>query len=104
MSCDSQKNFPITLEWIRKNTVQDEQLTRLKGYVNTGFPSERKNLLTDLYDFWPHKEMLSIQSGLITCGKRIIVPREMRPEMLQYIHEGHQGKKHCLLRVKNTVF
>ena len=24
--------------------------------------------------------------------------------MLNYIHEGHQGKEHCLLRAKNTVF
>ena len=28
----------------------------------------------------------------------------MRPEILQYIHEGHQGKEICLLRAKNTVF
>ena len=28
----------------------------------------------------------------------------MRPEMLQYIHEGHQGKERCLLRARNTVF
>ena len=48
--------------------------------------------------------MLSIESGVITCGTRIIVPREMRPEMLQYIHEGHQGKECCLLRARNTVF
>ena len=48
--------------------------------------------------------MLSIESGLITCGNRIRVPREMRPEMLQYIHEGHQGKEHCLLRARNTLF
>ena len=48
--------------------------------------------------------MLSIESGLITCGNRIIVPREVRPEMLQYIHEGHQGKERCLLRARNTVF
>ena len=48
--------------------------------------------------------MLSIESGLITCRTRIIVPRKMRPEMLQYIHEGHQGKEYCLLRAKNTVF
>ena len=48
--------------------------------------------------------MLSIESGLITCGTKIIVPREMRPEILQYIHEGHQGKEHCLLRAKNTMF
>ena len=48
--------------------------------------------------------MLSIESGLITCGNRIIVPKEMRPEMLQYIHEGQQGKERCLLRARNTVF
>ena len=28
----------------------------------------------------------------------------MRPEMLQYVHEGHQGKERCLLRARNTVF
>ena len=48
--------------------------------------------------------MLSIESGHITCGNRIIVPREMRLEMLQYIHEGHQGKERCLIRARNTVF
>ena len=48
--------------------------------------------------------MLSIESGLITCGTRIIVPREMRPEMLQYIHEGHQGMERCCLRARNTAF
>ena len=48
--------------------------------------------------------MLSIKSGLITCGNRIMVPREMRPEMLQYIHKGHQGKECYLLRARNTVF
>ena len=48
--------------------------------------------------------MLSIKSGLITCRTRIVVPREMRPEVLQYIHEGHQGEECCLLRAKNTMF
>ena len=48
--------------------------------------------------------MLSIKSGLIICGNRIIVPREMRPEMLQYIHEEHQSKERCLLRARNTGF
>ena len=84
--------------------MQDEQLTRLKSYINTGYLCDKKNLSTDLHEFWLHKELLSMESGLITCGTRIIVPREMRPEMLQYIHEGHQGKEYCLLRVRNTTF
>ena len=48
--------------------------------------------------------MLSVESGLIRCGNRIIVPREMQSEMLQYMHEGHQGKERCLLQARNTVF
>ena len=70
------------------------------------FLCEKKNLPTDLHEFWPHKEMLSIKSRLITCGNRIeiIVPKEMRPERHQYMHEGHQGKERCLLRARNTVF
>ena len=60
--------------------------------------------VTDLQEFWNHREALSIKFGLITCGNRIIVPKEMRAEMLQYIHKGHQGKERCLLWARNTVF
>ena len=104
MSVESQGSFSIKLDQLRKSTVQDEQLTRLKGYISTGFPCDKKNLLTDLHEFLPNKEMLSTELGLITCGKRIIVPKEIRPEMLQYVHEGHQGKERCLLRARNTAF
>ena len=84
--------------------MQDSQLTRLSHYINTRFPCDKKNLPTDLHEFWNHREALSIKSRLITCGNRIIVPREMRPEMLQYIQKGHQGKERCLLWARNTVF
>ena len=104
MSTDCQGSVLNKLDQLRKSTSQDEQLARLKCYISTGFPCDKKNLPTDLHEFWPHKEMLSIESGLITCGNRIIVLREMQPEMLQYIHEGHQDKERCLLRARNTVF
>ena len=104
MSVESQSSFSNKLDQLRKSTAQGDQLTRLKGYINTGFPCDKKNLPTDLHEFWPHKEMLSVESRLITCGNRIIVPREMQPEMLQYIHKGHQGKERCLLWARNTVF
>ena len=104
MSAHPQDTFSKKLDRLRKSTVQDNQLTRLSRYINTGFPCDKKNLLTDLHEFWNHREALSIESGLITCGNRIIVPKEMRAKMLQYIHEGHQGKERCLLRARNTVF
>ena len=84
--------------------MQDNQLTRLSHYINTGFLCDKKNLLRDLHEFWNHRKGISIKSRLITCGNRIIVPKEMRPKMLQYIHKGHQGKERCLLWARNTVF
>ena len=104
MSVESQSSFSNKLDRLRKSMVQDEQLTRLRGYINTGFPCDKKNLPTDLHEFWPHKEMLSVKSGLITCENRIIVPRDMQPEMLQYKNKGHQGKERCLLQASNTIF
>ena len=97
MGVESQYSFSNKLDQLRKSTAQDNQLTRLSCYINTGFPCDKKNLPKDLHEFWPHRETLSVESGLI-------VPREMRPEMLQYIHEGHQGKERCLLQVRNIVF
>ena len=97
MSTFAQDNFSRKLDRIRKSTSQDNQLTRLSRYINTGFPCEKKNLPRDLQDYWNYRDTLSIKNGLITCGSRIIVPHEMRAEMMQYIHEGHQGKERCLL-------
>ena len=99
-----QDTFSRKLDRLRKSTVQDNQLTRLSHYINTGFPCEKKNLLTDLQEYWNYRDTLSIENGLLTCGSRIIVPHEMRVKMLQYIHDGHQGKERCLLRARNTVF
>ena len=51
MSVESQSSFSNKLDQLRKSTVQDNQLTRLRGYINTGFLCDKKNLLTDLHEF-----------------------------------------------------
>ena len=100
MSTGSQGSISNKLQCLKESTSQDEWH---KGYISTGFPCDKKNLLTDLHEFWLHKKMLSIKLGLITCRTSILVSREMRPELLQHIHEGHQGKEHCLLSAKNIL-
>ena len=65
MSIQPQDTFSKKLDRLRKSTVQDNQLTRLSRYINTGFPCDKKNLLTDLHKFWPHRETLSIESRII---------------------------------------
>ena len=54
MSVQPQDSFSKNLDQLRKSTVQDYQLTRLSHYINTGFPCDKKNLPTDLHEFWNH--------------------------------------------------
>ena len=77
MIAPSQDTFSRKLDQLRKSKVQDSQLTRLSHYINTGFPCEKKNLLTDLQEYWNYQDTLSIKNELLTCGSRIIVPHEM---------------------------
>ena len=51
MSVQPQDSFSNKLDQLRKSTVQDNQLTRLSHYINTGFPCDKKSLLTDLHEF-----------------------------------------------------
>ena len=50
LSTHPQDTFSRKLDRLRKSTAQDNQLTRLSRYINTGFPCEKKNLPTDLQD------------------------------------------------------
>ena len=77
LSAHPQDTFSRKLDQLRKSTAQDNQLTRLSHYINTGFPCEKKNLPTDLQEYWNYRDTLSIENGLLTCGSRIIVPQEM---------------------------
>ena len=104
MCAEFPKSHSNSLERIKKSTQQDEQLNHLSRYITKGFLCDKCNLPEDLQQFWDYRDLPSIESGLITHGNQIIVPKEMREEMLQYIHEGHQGKEHCLLGEKGTVF
>ena len=45
--------------------MQDNQLTRLSHYINTGFPCEKKNLPIDLQDYWNYWETLSLKLNTI---------------------------------------
>ena len=68
MSVHPQDTFSNKLDQLRKSTVQDNQITRLSHYINTGFLCDKKNLPTDLHEFWNHREALSIESGLVETG------------------------------------
>ena len=47
---------------------------------------------------------LSTQDGLLMRGSRIVIPTEMRKEVLVQLHAGHQGISKCRLLARQSVW
>ena len=62
MSSQPQDSLSNKLGQLRKSTAQDNQLTRLSRYINTGSPCDKKSLPTYLHKLWNHRETLSTKS------------------------------------------
>ena len=59
MSVQPQDSFSNKLDRLRNSTVQDNQLTRLSHYINTGFLCDKKNLLNFHHFHGTHWQQIS---------------------------------------------
>ena len=84
--------------------LQDEDIVckELKKYCLEGWPiKDRLNSMTKLY--WSERGELTVVQNLLVKGLRIVVPSAMRLEVMDKIHEGHQGITKCRARAKSAV-
>ena len=88
----------ITAQWpssdaklvqIASETNHDCTLSAVAQYVRDGWPQYQKDVEPELRRFWDEQDQHS--KGILTYGDRIIIPKNLRQQMLQRIHEGHQG-------------
>ena len=53
--------------------------------------------------YWNFRDELSVHDGVLLKGKHIIVPKSMRTDVLNQIHEGHMGASKCRLRAWASI-
>ena len=86
----------------RQAQASDEICSNLIGNCKSGWPSHKPK--GELGKYWNCQGEMSLSDDLLLYGARIVVPKSMREETLQKIHQGHQGIQRCCLRVKNSVW
>lgn len=74
-------------------------------YCEEGWPGyEHPSIDVVTRPFWQIREELSLCQGLLMRGNRLVIPTVLRAEMLQRIHEGHQGILKCRERVRSSIW
>ena len=94
---------PDCLQNIRSNTAKDSILQQVSTYITNGWPSEHSVPLP-IKPFCLVKDELSVVNGLVTCGSRIVIPFAMQQDILNKIHETHQGRSKCREKARAAVW
>jgi len=75
----------------------------VREYSIAGWP-ERNKLPSALQPYWPYRGNFTVLHGLLVYDERIVIPSQMRLEILDRIHDGHQGITKCRERAKSAVW
>ena len=71
--------------------------------MEEGWPETRKQCKETVKPYWDYRGDLSVCRGIVLCGERIVIPKPMRADMLQRIHEGHLGMDKCKWRARQSI-
>ena len=100
-------NLPATdskLAEIREKQQLDPVCKILVKYCQNGWPDNKNKACETGKIYWPYRGEISVNKGILMKGNRLIIPIDMREDVLSRIHGSHQGITKCKLRAQDSVW
>ena len=94
----------MKLQDLQEATTKDCELQIVIKHTLEGWPRHKLDVEPEVRAYYQMQAELSVAYGLLLRNDRIVVPNEMREEMLKRIHDGHQGITKCRERAKQGVW
>ena len=69
-----------------------------------GWPENRDDVPVMVREYFNHRDEVTVQNGILYKGMKVIVPKVMRPLMLNRIHSSHLGADACVRRARDTLY
>lgn len=89
---------------IRTHTCADTALQTLMQTVIAGWPDSKEDVPMNIREYFSIREDITVQDGVLFKGQCVIIPKSLRPLMLQKTHNTHLGAAACLRRARDTVY
>ena len=94
----------ITLNKVKQAIADDATLQKLSDTITRGFPHNKTLMDPELITYWPYRDELSIENGIIYRGVRVLIPAAMRSEMLSKLHASHIGVEATLRKARDSIY
>ena len=92
------------LEEIRSKSCEADTLIELTKIISSGWPVEKKDCSESVRPYWDSRTDLTTVSGLVLRGAQIFIPKSMRKDKLERIHEGNLGIVKCKRRARKGCY
>ena len=76
---------------IQVATEQDECLQEVKQLVTRGWPQSKTQIPRTVAPYFPWRDEIGVQNGVLFRGERIIVPGAIRQKIMTALHSSHIG-------------
>ena len=85
-------NFsPAKQAEIRHLTSTNPVMKTLLEIIHGGCPENIKDLPVDVRTYWSFRDELSMQNGIILKGNQVIIPDQLRHNIIEQLHASYQG-------------
>eukprot|EP00731_Ephydatia_muelleri_P006003 Em0003g251a len=82
------ESLPVTAEQLRVATGCDQILGKVLLLTQKGWPTKVND---DLKPYWIRRDEITIESGCLLWGVRVLVPKKLQGRVLEELHKGHPG-------------
>jgi hypothetical protein len=98
--------LPSSVSWedVNEEAKVDKESVTLKEIIQTGFPKCKELLPEFVRYFWPMKDDLYIIEDVVFKGRKMLIPRKLRPEVFKGLHASHQGSSTMALNARERLF
>ena len=92
------------LEEYAAETNQDDELKELAELFQKGWPDNKRDVPEQARVYWPYRDEIHVELGLVMRSNRIIVPSSKRREVLCQLHGAHCGATKMKRRARDAVY
>ena len=95
-----------SLTWsdVVQAAIPDEECASLVRQIEIGFPEERDAVPNEIRQFWAMRDDLYVVQNVPFRGRRMLVPKLLRPQVLEGLHAAHQGVNGMLANARERLF
>ncbi|XP_060078807.1 uncharacterized protein K02A2.6-like [Ylistrum balloti] len=94
----------VKLERIRDAQFNDAGVQKALVYTKYGWPEKETCVDVPAREYFASRGELSVSNGLLLYRDQVVVPEELRTEIMENLHEGHMGIEKCRERARTTVW